>query len=465
MEQHDKGQFKTNFGFLMAAIGSAVGLGNLWGFPYKMGKGGGFAFLILYLILFIFIGYPLMLSEFAIGRKSGKGALGAYKHIDKKWAFNGWFAFFTPIMLIMFYCYLGGMGIKYLIANLGDIFGAGFGIGATEAGDYFGAYAGSAGETLLFGLIFLVLTIVIVMAGVQGGIERFSAISMPALFVMLVITVIRSVTLPGAMEGVAFIFKPDLSVFRGSGILSILASAGGQLFFSLSLASGAQIAYASYLSKNEDLERNAFVVPIADTLVGVLAGLATMPALFAAGLEPTAGPGLLFISLQTAFKAMGGLGPFFGALFYLLVFLAALSSSIAMMEGAVSVLVDLRMEKGLPQGRREMALLIGAVALIGTVVCAFDKLGGGTLPHIGIMETWLDSFDLIGEGFLMPLGGLFTAIILGWANRDYIDDEIKLSSGYKSKPFVDFCLRYPAIIFMVFILIGQMNDFFGLGLW
>ncbi len=463
--KQQKGMFKSNFGFLMATIGSAVGLGNLWGFPYKMGNGGGFAFLVLYLIMAVCIGYSCMIGEFAMGRKSGKGVLGAYEAISKKFKFNGWFATLTPFFLMMFYCALGGYCLKYLIANLGDVFGAGWGIGDAESGAYFNEFICDTPQALVLTLIFLALTIGIVTLGVSSGVEKFSVIAMPALFVMLVIVVIRSVTLPGAAEGIAFMFKPNFDVFKGTGWIKVLASAGGQLFFSLSIASGCLIAYGSYLDKKENLERNALLVPIADTSVAILAGLATIPAVFSAGLEPAQGPGMLFITLQTVFQGMGATGPIFGTVFYLLVFLAALTSSIAMMEGAVSAFIDMRMEKGKTPGRAIVTTSIGAVACVGAIIVTVDSLGSGNLPHLFGFSTWLDTFDLFAEGILMPLGALIMTIILGWLRPNYIDDEVKLSSSYKSKPFVSACLKFLAPAFMIFILVGQMDSFFKLGIF
>ena len=216
-----RGKFKSNFGFLMASIGSAVGLGNLWGFPYKMGKGGGFAFLLLYVVMVVCIGYSLMIGEFAIGRKSRKAPVGAYKAINKKFAFNGWFATLTPFFLLPFYTVLGGYCIKYLVANFGDIFGTSWGVGNRASEEFFGQFISNTTQSIVFTLLFMLMTFVIVTMGIGGGIEKFSVVAMPALFVMLIVVVIRSITLPGAAEGLAFMFKPNFEVFKGTGWISV----------------------------------------------------------------------------------------------------------------------------------------------------------------------------------------------------------------------------------------------------
>ena len=445
-----KGKFQSNFGFLMAAIGSAVGLGNLWGFPYKMGNGGGFAFLFLYLILAVCIGYSCMLAEFAIGRKSGKGAIGAYERIGRRFMFNGWIATMAPFFLMMFYLCLGGYCIKYLIANFGDIFGASWGVGDVASGDFFNTFVADPVQAVGFTLIFAVLTIVIVMGGVANGLERFSVIAMPALFVMLLITVIRSVTLPGAAEGLAFMFKPNFEVFKGWGWLKVLASAGGQLFFSLSLASSALIAYSSYLDKKENLERNALIVPAADTTVAILCGLATLPAVFAAGLEPTQGPGMLFVTLQTVFQSMSGAGPIFGTIFYLLVFLAALTSSISLYEVGVAYLVEER-----KYSRRGASVLVFLVAWILGILCS---LSFGPLSDIRIFgQTIFNFFDKLSANVLMPVGGLLIVIFVGWVmKRSDVLDELTNGGTLKNRgvsSFVWFLIRYvcPLAVIAVFL--------------
>ena len=410
--ENHKGQFGSSFGFLMAAVGSAVGLGNLWGFPYKMGANGGFAFLILYLILVVFVGYVIMMTELALGRKTGKGVVGAYKALSKKYAFIGWMGAIAPWLILSFYSMLGGYCIKYAVANLGDLFGASWGIGDANSGEYFGAFTSDMVQTVIFSLIFVVLTVLIVRGGVSGGIEKFSTVAMPALFIMLVIVIIRSVTLPGASEGLAFMFKPDWSAFEGTGWITVLAVAGGQMFFSLSLGMSIMIAYGSYLPKDQNLERSALVIPFADTLVAIMAGLATMPAVFASGLEPSQGPGLLFITLQTVFHSMGGFGPFFGFLFYTLVFIAAITSSISLLEGISAVAMDSVIEKGKKPDRKKIVTILGISIAITASLVSLDGLGANGFPQFFGQGCWLDAIDLIAEGILMPLGACYCAIIV-----------------------------------------------------
>ena len=373
-ESH-KGQFGSNFGFLMAAIGSAVGLGNLWAFPYKMGANGGFAFLLLYLVLVVFVGYVIMMSELALGRSTGKGVIGAYKSLSEKYAFIGWMGVIAPWLILSFYSMLGGYCIKYAVANLGDLFGASWGVGGMDSGEYFGAFTSDMVQTVIFSLIFVLLTVIIVRNGVSGGIEKFTSIAMPALFVMLVIVIIRSVTLPGASEGLAFMFKPNWEAFQGAGWIRVLAVAGGQMFFSLSLGMSIMITYGSYIPKEQNLERSALVIPLADTLIAVMAGLATMPAVFATGLEPGAGPGLLFVTLQTVFDSMGAVGPFFGFLMYFLVFIAAITSSISLLEGTVAVVMDRYIEKGKKFNRKTITTVMGISIAVTASLVSMDGLG------------------------------------------------------------------------------------------
>ncbi len=460
MGNDNKGKFGSHFGFLMASIGSAVGLGNLWGFPYKMGVGGGFAFLLLYVVLVIFVGYPLMIGEIALGRKSDKAAIRAYKSVNPKFTAAGWFCCIAPFLLLCFYATFGGYVIRYLLANLGDLFNLSFGIGGSDSANFFNNFVGSGLQAMFYGWVFLGVTVFIVVRGIKDGIEGFNKFAMPALFVMLLIVVIRSCTLPGASKGLAFIFKPDFSVFKGWGWLKVLGLAGSQMFFSLSLASGAIIAYGSYMNKDDDIEQSSLIIPFADTLAALLAAMAVMPAVFAFGLEPSGGPGLLFVSLQTVFSNMGSSGPLFGSLFYLLVLFAAVSSSIAMMEGGVSSMMDADIFKNTKNKRLKVTLIMALIGFVGSGLVSYDALGSSGLFHPFGQSSWLDVFDLMAEGLFMPLSGFMMTILLGWIEPDYVDDELALSGSFKTRPFYRFSMKYLATIFLFFILLVQLNQFF-----
>ncbi len=464
MEKNQKGQWGSQFGFLMATIGSAVGLGNLWGFPYKMGKSGGFAFLLIYLILFITVGVAMTLTELTLGRKTGKGVIEAYQDLGKKYTFVGWLGWLSPFFILAFYTVLGGYCIKYIVANFGDVIGASWGVNGADSGEFFAGFYTDQAQSMIFTLIFAFLCLFVVIRGVEAGIERVSTIVMPALFVMLVIVIIRAVTLPGAGAGLEFMFKPNFEVFAGKGWISVLATAGGQLFFSLSLAMGIMITYGSYMKKEEDLQQNAIIVPFADTVVAVMAGLAIMPAVFAAGLEPAGGPGLIFVTLQTVFQAMGGFGPIFGTVFYLLVFIAAWTSCISVYEAVGSAAIDWSISRGGKGNRTKVFLLIGIASMIEATVVALDGLGSNGFPQIFGQSTWLDTFDLVSEGLMMPFGALCTAIIFGWIENDWVDDEIEKSGHhFWMRGFWHICIRFIAPLMMLLVLLGQISNFFGLG--
>lgn len=463
MEKDNKrGQWGSNFGFLMAAVGSAVGLGNLWGFPYKMGVGGGFAFLLLYLILVVFVGYIMLNTELALGRKTGTGVVGAYRAISTKYTVIGWMGAIAPFLILGFYSMLGGYCIKYAVANLGDIFNASWGVNGADGVDYFVSLMTNQFESSAYTVVFVLLTILIVLRGVSKGIEKFTKVAMPALFVMLIVVIIRSVTLPGAIDGLAFMFKPDFSVFQGTGWITVLASAGGQMFFTLSLAMGIMVTYGSYLPKTQDINKNAMLIPIADTIIAIMAGIAIMPAVASAGMEYSAGPGLLFMTLQTVFNGLGGAGPIFGFLFYTLVFIAAITSAISLLETLVSIPVDKKLTETGVNLRTKYTWILGIAVMIEGIIVSLDGLGTYFAPMFGRF-CYLDGFDLMSEGILMPLGAFLTAIVFGWFRKDVLVDEIALSSEFKSKYFYLFCLKYLAPVMMLFILLGQINSFFALG--
>ncbi len=481
--------FGTNFGFLMAAVGSAVGLGNIWGFPNKMGASGGFTFLIIYLILAVLCGFIVMLGELAIGRKTGKGAVAAYHALSKKFKWMGWMGILSAFFILFFYCALGGYCIKYVVLNVGDLFGAGFGAEAVyaAAGDtskslgdvVFNAFVGSSGEAIIFGLIFVVITMLIVIGGVGGGIEKVCSVGMPALFVMLLICIIRACTLDDAVNGLKYMFVPGWAVENGiiaeaPDFLTVLSTAGGQMFFSLSLGMGAMITYGSYLQKKENLQKNAILIITMDTLVALMAGLCVIPGRFA--LDPEGalgGPSLLFVTMQNVFSRMGALGPIFGILFYLLVVFAAVSSSISLLEVIVAHFVDKARDEGKGDKRKTYTLIAAACVGLGCILVCADQLGGASFTPwklLGLPETairtwndcWLDFWDMLSEGIMMPLGALLMSLMIGWeVGPEMVKAECEQSGhAMGSYGFFKICVKFITPLCMILILYGQIKEFF-----
>ena len=470
--------FGTNFGFLMAAVGSAVGLGNIWGFPNKMGASGGFTFLIIYLILAVLCGFIVMVGELAIGRKTGKGAVEAYHVLSKKFKWMGWMGILSAFFILFFYCALGGYCIKYTVLNVGDLFNAGFGSAGRTGAEIFTDFMAAPTEAIIYGLIFVALTMIIVMGGIGGGIEKVCSVGMPALFVALLICIIRSCTLPDAVNGLKYMFVPGWAVANGviekaPSFFEVLSTAGGQMFFSLSLGMGAMITYGSYLQKKENLQKNAILIIVMDTLVALMAGLCVIPGRFALDPDGTlGGPKLLFITMQNVFSRMGGLGPIFGILFYLLVVFAAVSSSISLLEVIVAHFVDKARDAGKGDKRKTYTLIAAACVGLGCILVCADALGstgfapGNLLGMTGELPTWaadwLDFWDMLSEGIMMPLGALLMSLMIGWeVGPEMVKAECEQSghamSGYG---FFKVCVKFITPLCMILILYGQIKEFF-----
>ena len=473
--------FGSNFGFLMAAVGSAVGLGNIWGFPNKMGANGGFTFLVIYLILAACCGIIVMVGELALGRKTGRGAVGAYQVLSKKFKWLGWLGILSAFLILFFYCALGGYCIKYVVLNVGDLFGASFGSNGLDGAGVFGAFMGNQLEAVIYGLIFVLLTMIIVMGGIGGGIEKVCSVGMPALFVILLICIIRACTLPGAVDGLKYMFVPGWALENGvikeaPDFLTVLATAGGQMFFSLSLGMGAMITYGSYLHKKENIEKNALLIVIMDTLVALMAGLCVIPGRFA--LDPTGalgGPSLLFVTMQNVFHKMP-LGALFGILFYLLVVFAAISSSISLLEVIVAHFCDKARDAGKGDKRKTYSLIAAVFVGLGCILICVDSLGGAGISPFNILgiekdvngnlptwcDCWLDFFDCISEGILMPLGALLMCLCIGWElGPKMVDDECCLEGqSFKMKGFFNICVKFITPLCMILVLYGQIKEFF-----
>ena len=470
--------FGSNFGFLMAAVGSAVGLGNIWGFPNKMGANGGFTFLVIYLILAACCGIIVMVGELALGRKTGRGAVGAYRVLSKKFKWLGWLGILSAFLILFFYCALGGYCIKYVVLNVGDLFGAGFGSNGLNGAEVFGAFMRNQMEAVIYGLIFVLLTMIIVMGGIGGGIEKVCSVGMPALFVILLICIVRACTLPGAVDGLKYMFVPGWALENGvikeaPDFLTVLSTAGGQMFFSLSLGMGAMITYGSYLHKKENIEKNALLIVIMDTLVALMAGLCVIPGRFA--LDPTGslgGPSLLFVTMQNVFHKMP-LGALFGILFYLLVVFAAISSSISLLEVIVAHFCDKARDAGKGDKRKTYSLIAAVFVGLGCILICMDSLGGAGISPFNILgmdpenlpmwsDCWLDFFDCISEGILMPLGALLMCLCIGWElGPKMVDDECCLEGqSFKMKGFFNICVKFITPLCMLLVLYGQIREFF-----
>ena len=477
--------FGSTFGFLMAAVGSAVGLGNIWGFPNKMGANGGFTFLVIYLILAALCGFVVMVGELALGRKTGRGVVSTYQVLSKKFKWLGWLGIIAPFLILGFYCALGGYCIKYVALNVGNLFGASFGNNGLASGDVFGNLLTNQLESVIYGLIFVVLILLIVMGGVSSGIEKFCSVGMPCLFFMLVIVIIRACTLPGAVDGLKYMFVPGWAVEHGviekaPGIITVLSNAGGQMFFSLSLGMGAMVTYGSYLDKKQNLEKNALIIVVCDTIIALMAGLAVMPARFALDPEgPIGGPKLLFITMQNVFNTMGTVGYIFGIIFYLLVVLAAISSSISLLEVVVAHFCDKARQKGKGDKRKIYAVVAGLASGLLCVLVCLDGLGANGISPFNILgiqpdangnlpgwsDCWLDFLDCVSEGIMMPLGALLMCLCIGWElGPKAVDDECCLEgNAFKSKSFFNICVKFITPLLMLFILAGQLDQFFGFG--
>ena len=456
-------KFASGFGFVMAAVGSAVGVGNLWGFPYKMGSNGGFAFLLCYLVIVAALGFVVMQGEFVIGRRTGKGVVECYRNAGKGYGWIGWVGSAAILLITGFCITLTAYCMKYFIGNVGTLVGASWGINGGDPAAYWNNFLQNGWQAALLTVLATVITVYIMYKG-TSGIEKFCKYAMPALVIMLIIVIIKSMSLPGSMAGLEFIFKPDWSVFKGTGWISVFSKATGQAFFSLSLGMAIMVTYGAYLKKSENIEKSAVMVCFFDTLVAVMAGIAIFPAVFAFGQEPTGGTALLFVTMQTVFNDMGKVGPLFGAILYLLVTIAELTSLVSMFEAPVSFITDLRQEKGKSTRRGPILFGVAAFNLLTGLIVAFDALGqGGLFQPLGFC--WMDFFDLFSEGLLIPLGSLATTILIGWKlGGQWMADEIEQEGNvWKSRKFTMFCMKWIAPVLLAFALVGQINSFFGLG--
>lgn len=430
--------WSSRIGFIMASAGSAIGLGNIWRFPYMVGDNGGGAFLIVYLICSLTIGLSVMIGEFTLGRRSGLAAVGAFKKYNRNFTFVGFLGVLSAFLIMGFYPVVGGWSLAYIFKSFTGLLAD-----SSTIGDAFGAFITSPVEPIIWTILFLIMNLVIVAKGIASGIEKAGKILMPALFVILLLIAVKSLSLAGASEGLKFLFMPDFSKLSGKTVLAAL----GQAFFSLSLGMGIMITYGSYLSKDEDLKHNATIVTLLDTGIALLAGIAIFPALFAFGMEPTQGPGLVFVVVPQVFAAFGSLGPIFSALFFVALTVAALTSSISLLEAVVAYLID---ERNVP--RKKAVTLSSAIMVI---TCILSSLSLGAMSGVKIFGVgFFDLFDILTDKIFMALAGMIICIFIGWfMKKEDIKDEVT-SNG--KIPFSLFEIWYFLIKFIIPIAVAAI---------
>lgn len=436
--------FTSNTGAILAAAGGAVGLGNIWRYPYMLGQNGGGAFLIVNMFFVLMIGIPLMMTEFVIGRRTQSNVVGAYKKLERKkgWATIGYFSILGAVLIYAFYSVVAGWTLNYIVMACTNQLS---GLTPNEVADAFASFTSHSFWPVLFQLAFLALTALVISFGVQKGIEKISKILMPVLFFLLLLMVVRSLTLPGAKEGLQFLFKPDFSKLTGAGVLGAL----GQSFFSLSLGMGAMVTYGSYIRKEDSLFKTSLWISVCDLLVAILAGVVIFPAVFSFGMDPAAGPQLVYVVLPNVFNSMP-MGGLFAAVFFLLLGIAALTSTISLQEIIVAFSVE-----ELHWSRRKSSI-ISMISIF--VIGIFCTLSFGPIKHWTLFDrTIFDLFDLITASYLMPIGALATTIFLGWFYpKVEVKDEITNGGALKGKLFelYYFILRFVSPIALIVILVS-----------
>lgn len=437
--------FTSNVGAILAAAGGAVGLGNIWRYPYMLGQNGGGAFLLVNLFFVLAIGVPLMMTEFVIGRRTQRNVVGAYRKLSpahKGWTVLGYFGILAAVLIYAFYSVVAGWTLNYIVMACTNQLS---GLSPAEVSETFANFTAGSFWPVLYQFLFLTLTALVISFGVQKGIEKISKILMPVLFVLLLLMVVRSLTLPAAKEGLHFLFHPDFGKLTGAGVLGAL----GQSFFSLSLGMGAMITYGSYIRKEDSLFKTSLWISVCDLMVAILAGVVIFPAVFSFGMDPAGGPQLVYVVLPNVFNSMP-MGGLFAAVFFVLLGIAALTSTISLQE----IIVAFNVEELHWSRRKSSVISMLAIFVIGI----FCTLSFGPLKNATLFgRTIFDLFDLITASYLMPIGALAMTIFLGWFYpKVEVKDEITNGGTLKGNQFevYYFILRYVAPIALIVIIVS-----------
>ncbi len=443
LSNEGRDSFTSKFGIICAAAGAAIGLGNIWRFPYIAGESGGGAFLILYFVFIIMLGIPVMMSEFVIGRRGRRNAYGSFKTLapGKPWPIVGLMGIVAAFVILAFYSTIASWTLEYLIKAFQDAFA---GKTTGELSDMFVAFQTSTIRPVILQLVFIAITAGIIVAGVKNGIEKYTKILMPFLLLLLIILAIRSLTLPGAAEGIGFLFSPDFSQLDATAILNAL----GQAAFSLSIGMGALITYGSYIPDRTNLTNISIEVSLTDTFIAVLAGVAIFPAVFAMGLSPAEGPGLIFMVIPNVFMQIPG-GFYFGIIFFFLLTIAALTSSISILE----VVVAFCTEEFKIKRKYATIMAASAAALVGI----FCTLSWSTFEGVTFFEMSIfDVLDYTASNILLPLGALLIVLFLGWQlSSSDVKDELSNKGLLKLKLYgtFNFIIKFiaPVAIAIIFL--------------
>ncbi|MGL5226908.1 MAG: sodium-dependent transporter [Bacteroidales bacterium] len=445
MSNIERGSFTTKIGVIAATVGAAVGLGNIWKFPYTAGVNGGGAFILVYLVCVLFLGLPILLSEFFMGRKTGQNPKGAFRSLSnqKGWQFFGVLCLICPILILSFYSVVAGWTAEYFWQALtGGLEGK----NTAELTALFQGFSQDPVRPIIWLLVFLGLTVGVTLGGIKNGIERVSNILMPVLFLLLIILAAHSLSLDGAKEGLSFMFKPDFSKINAKVILDAM----GQAFFSLSVGLGALITYASYFKKDTNLPQTGMIVAALDTMVAIIAGVIIFPIVFTYGISPAQGPDLVFIALPNVFNQMIG-GQIWAIAFFLLLAIAALTSTISMSEIVVTYLA----EEHKFSRKKALAILFAICGTLG-ILCS---LSFGALSHLKLFDKNIFSLiDFTASNVLLPIGGGAIAVFVGWfVNKHIIYEEMQQGSKMKRSFFAVYyyVLKYIAPIGLLLILLSQ----------
>ena len=455
-----RSSFSSSMGFVIAAAGSAVGLGNIWRFPYLAAKDGGGIFLVVYLILAVTFGFTLLITEISIGRKTKQSPLTAYEQLRPKWKWLGVVAVIVPFMILPYYCIIGGWVLKYFVAFI-------TGNGVSAAGDdYFNGFISEVGSPIIYNIIFLAATVFVIYKGVNKGIEAMSKILMPILLVLVIGVAIFSLTINSketgrtGLEGFMVYVVPDVSGMSVKDFFVVIMDAMGQLFYSISVAMGIMVAYGSYFKDDHNLVKSVNQIEIFDTLVAFLAGVMIIPAVYVfMGKEGmTKGPGLMFVAIPKVFAQMGRIGNLLGAAFFLMVLFAALTSSISVLEAVVSSLMD-----QFKVSRKKATIMEGIIALVlGIIIClGYNKLFFNIKLPNGADAQLLDIFDYISNNILMPVVAIGTCILIGWIvkPKTVIDEATKNGEKFGRKYLYIAMIKVVAPILLIILLLGAFGIF------